>query len=108
MIKVVVYDKPKRGLYPYRIDGHWGPGGAPLIGITHDPLLEAARVLEALGVHPLTEIELVGKIGHMRTTIEGVLQLPLPLPPLKALPAPKRRAARKRFQVSGSGIPGDG
>ena len=104
MIKVVVHPKPKNGLFAYRVDGHWGPGGAPLIGLSDNPLLEAARVLHALGVDLGQPIELLEPSGTLRTTIEAVLQLPLPL---KALAAPKRRAARKSVRVTGSGIPGD-
>lgn len=117
MIRVVVYDNEQNGLWPYRVDGHWGPGGAPLIGIAEDPIAEACRVLQALGVELGTRIRIEaprtrlgpisasGLLGNFLKKTVGVLPLPQ-----KALPAPRKRVARaagKRIIVKGSGIPGD-
>jgi hypothetical protein len=106
MIRVVVYGPAKTGFFPYRIDGHWGPEGAPLLGIAEDPLAEACRVLAALDVPPGTWVKLVPWKGNPITTMVGHLgQTALP-PPQKALPAPRR--GRRRVAVpTGCGIPGD-
>ena len=106
MIRIIVGDKTATGLFPYKIDGHWGPQGAPLVGICENPILEASRVLAALGVSIYSSVELLGAIGKFRTTIEDGLRLGLPSP-LKALPKP-RRGRRGVLQVKGSGVPGDG
>lgn len=109
MIRVVVYGHPVNGLWPYRVDGHWGPDGAPLVGVSFTPLMEACRVLTALGVTADTPIRLF--VPHRRaqdTTVGQGADLPYRLPPpAKALPAPRRRP-RKRLTVTGSGVPGDG
>jgi hypothetical protein len=105
-IRIVVYGNHKNGLYPYRVDGHWGPGGAPLIGIAEDPLNEAARVLEALGVAGSTPIGYYKGGRHLLTTTIAK-ERRLSWREQKALPAPRRRP-RKHLLVKGSGIPGDG
>lgn len=109
MIRIHVGAPAKTGLFPYRIDGHWGPGGAPLIGIADNPVAEACRVLQALGVELGTRISveaphtrLSGLLGNFLKKVANVLP-----PPQKALPAP-RRARRRVLQVRGAGIPGDG
>ena len=107
MIRVVVYQE-RNGLWAYRVDGHWGPGGAPLIGLAENPLLEACRVLDRLGVRPDMPVDLFhGRRRLVSTTIERGGKL---LAQAKALlPGPKGRRARRRvLQVRGSGIPGDG
>jgi hypothetical protein len=103
MIRILVSPPAKTGLFPYRIDGHWGPGGAPLIGITDNPVLEASRILHALGVEYGTPVVfLFHNKSPLRTTIRRMLA-----PPQKALPPP-RRARRKALVARGSGVPGDG
>jgi hypothetical protein len=106
MIRIVVSAPAKTGFFPYRIDGHWGPGGAPLIGIAENPVAEACRVLQALGVSGWDFIQIrMGQDVFMTTLNQGIARLPPP--PRKALPAP-RRARRKALVARGSGIPGDG
>jgi hypothetical protein len=134
MIRILVSAPAPTGFFPYRIDGHWGPGGAPLIGIAEDPIAEACRVLQALGVDLGTRIKIdaphtrlgpihaSGLLGNFLKKVVAVLPPPpKALPPLaqriadaagfleeplKALPAP-RRARRKALVVRGSGVPGD-
>jgi hypothetical protein len=105
MIRILVGAPANTGLFPYKIDGHWGPGGAPLVGIAEDPVGEACRVLEALGVDPRTRVEVIEPWGGLRTVL-GALMKTLPAPQ-KALPPP-RRARRKALIAKSSGIPGDG
>jgi hypothetical protein len=119
MIRVVVYGPAKTGFFPYRIDGHWGPEGAPLLGIAEDPLAEACRVLAALNVPPGTWVKLVPYRGNPITTMVGHLgqkALPRPLLPVGMVPLadppkapPRPRRARRRVSAipTGSGIPGD-
>ena len=103
MIRVVIHGNAQRGLFTYRIEGFYGPKGDEPEGISENPLLEACRVLRALGVGLGESIALVdrGKLVRWTTIGEGVGT---------ALPAPKsrRRARQKRLQVKGSGVPGDG
>lgn len=113
MIRIIVSAPAKTGFYPYRIDGHWGRDGAPLIGIAEDPIAEATRVLEALGLDlktririeaPHTRIGPVYATGTLGNFIKKVVSL---LPPIrKGLPPPRRRP-RKRPVITGSGVPGD-
>lgn len=110
MIRIIVYGQPFNGLYSYRIDGHWGPEGAPLIGLSEDPFREACRVLKAMGVHDNTVIAYKRRqttLGEAYRAADGWLINA----PVKALPPPRqtRREARRRvLQVRGSGVPGDG
>jgi hypothetical protein len=104
MIRIVVGAPAKTGFFPYRIDGHWGPDGCPLIGIAEDPVAEACRVLEALGVPYGTRIAIDHGGGHI--SHHRVRSLSAPGAP-KALPAP-RRPRKRVMQVRGSGVPGDG
>lgn len=114
MITIYVGAPAKSGFYPYRIDGHWGPDGAPLIGIAEDPVAEASRVLEALGVNLGTRIRIEApktRLGAIHATglLENFLRKTvnvLPTTQPKALPPPRRRP-RKGLRPMGSGIPGD-
>jgi hypothetical protein len=112
MIRILVSAPAPTGFFPYKIEGHWGPGGAPLIGIAEDPIAEACRVLQALGVDPDTRVKVEApqtRLGPIRASwllrhLGDVKMLPRPQ---KALPA-LRRARRKALVARGSGVPGDG
>jgi hypothetical protein len=130
MIRIIVGAPAASGFIPYRIDGHWGPDGAPLIGIAENPVAEACRVLAALGVDLGTRVRVEAsqtRLGPIHATgllrhLGDVKMLPQPPKALttslktwslrfgaapKALPPP-RRARRKALVARGSGVPGDG
>ena len=49
MIRVYITGPARDGLYPYRIEGHDSYGGTPIFGrYSHEPLLDACRVLASL------------------------------------------------------------
>jgi hypothetical protein len=49
MIRVYITGRARDGLYPYRIEGHDSYGGTPIFGrYSHEPLLDACRVLASL------------------------------------------------------------
>lgn len=104
MIRVVIHGEAKEGLYTYRIEGFRGPKGDEPEGVSENPLLEACRVLRALGVGLGESVALIakGKLQRWTTVGEGVGT---------ALPAPvkgRRKARQRRLIAKTSGIPGDG
>ena len=49
MIRVYITGPARDGLYPYRVEGHDAYGGTPIMGrYSHEPLLDACRVLASL------------------------------------------------------------